>query len=124
MTALPLRVEAHPRGHVAACNGRVELVGARVEPYLVQDGGSHLQAQEVQTQAEEMRRERESRLLAFQREVRERVQRRERARQQQLSEAVRQRAWKETQGSTTLKKRRKVHVRVAKGRYAVHRYYC
>lgn len=108
MTTLPLRVEAHPRGHVAACNGRVELVGARVEPYLLADGGSHLQAQEMQARAEEMRRERESRLLAFQREVRERVQRRERAKQQQLSEAVHQPALKETQRATRLKKRGKV----------------
>ena len=108
MLAFPLRVEAHPRGHVAACNGRVELVGARVEPCLLADGGSYPPAQEMQAKTEEMKREKESRLLAFQREVRERVQRRERARQQQLSEAVRQRAWKETQRATRLKKRGKV----------------
>ena len=83
-----LRVEAHLRGHVALCNGRVELVGARVEPYSLRDGESCAEAQELQTRAEETRREKEERLLAFQRDVRERVQRRERARQQQLSEAA------------------------------------
>jgi len=27
-----LKVEAHPRGHVALCNGRVDIIPARVVP--------------------------------------------------------------------------------------------
>lgn len=82
-----LCVETHLRGHVASCNGRVELVKARVEPHSTRDYGSCSEAQELQAKAEEAQRQKEERLLNFQRAVKERVQRRERARQKQLSEA-------------------------------------
>ena len=82
-------MEAHLRGHVAPCNGRVELVGARVEPHSPGDARSHL-ASEQQAREEDIRREKARILQAFQREVRERVQRKERAKyqQQQLSEPL------------------------------------
>lgn len=83
-----LRVEAHLRGHVASCNGRVELVKARAELNSTQDCRSFSEAQELQARAEEARRQKEERLLSFQRTVKERVQRRERARQKQLSEVA------------------------------------
>lgn len=79
-------METHLRGHVASCNGRVELVKARVEPHSTRDYGSCPEAQELQARAEEAQREKEERLLNFQRAVKERVQRRERARQKQMSE--------------------------------------
>lgn len=82
-----LCVETHLRGHVASCNGRIELVKARVEPHSSRDYGNFREAQELQARAEEAQRQKEERLLNFQRAVKVRVQRRERARQKQLSEA-------------------------------------
>ena len=92
-----LRVEAHPRGHVAPCNGKVALVGARVESHSPVYAENHL-ASEQQAREEDVRREKTRRLQAFQREVRERVQRKERSRhqqQQQLSEPLSQFTWRE-----------------------------
>ena len=86
--ASSLRLEPHLRGHVAACNGRVELVRARAELCSLEDDVILSDGGEVQAREEEARRLKEERLLAFQRDVRERVRRRERARVQQLSEAA------------------------------------
>lgn len=83
-----LRVEPHIRGHIASCNGRVELVKTRVESYTVNDDAVALNAQELQARAEEARRLKEERLLAFQRDVKERVRRKERARLKQISETA------------------------------------
>lgn len=94
-----LRVGTHLRGHVASCNGRVELVRARAEPHSQQDGESCFETQELQARAEEIRKQKEERLLTFQRDVKERVQRRERARQKQLSEAASKPVLKEKQPS-------------------------
>ena len=83
-----LRAEPHLRGHVAACNGRVELVRARAELCSPQDAIIPPDSREIQAKAEERERRKEEQLLAFQRSVRERVQRKERARLQQLSETA------------------------------------
>ena len=83
-----LRIEGHPRGHIASCNGRVELVKARVEPHSLRESVSSLDLQELQARAEETRRRKEECLQAFQRDVRERVKRKERARLKQLSDTA------------------------------------
>lgn len=83
-----LRVEAHIRGHVASCNGRVELVRARAEHHSLSVDQSPVDPLELQARAEQRRRQKEERLLAFQRDVKERVRRKELARQKQLSETV------------------------------------
>ena len=79
-----VRVEPHPRGHIASCNGRVELVQARVEA-CKEPGG---QAREVALREEVIRQEEQEKktkkLVAFQHQVKERVLRRERSKQQQL----------------------------------------
>ena len=80
---------------MASCNGRVELVRARAEPHSLSEGASSVDPQELQDRAEETRRSKEEKLLAFQRGVKERVRRKERARQKQLSETVHRHALEE-----------------------------
>ena len=83
-----VRIEGHLRGHVASCNGRVELVGAIVEPHSCQDSVSSLNLRELQARSEETRRRKKERLLAFQKDVKERVRRREQDRLRQLSDTA------------------------------------
>ena len=88
MASGALRVQPHIRGHIAPCNGRVELVKTRVEPYSLRDDVMALDTRELQARAEEARRQKEAGLLSFQRDVRERVKRKERARLKQVSESA------------------------------------
>lgn len=72
-----LRVSRHPRGHVAQCNGRLELVSARVEQCKVGEGDAVTRAALAEARGRDERERKERRLQSFQREVRERVRKRE-----------------------------------------------
>ncbi|CAI8019237.1 hypothetical protein GBAR_LOCUS11581 [Geodia barretti] len=85
-----LRVQPHIRGHIASCNGRVELVKTQVESYQMGGDVIALDTQELQARGEETRRMKEERLLAFQRDVKERVRRKERARLNKLPQHQRE----------------------------------
>ena len=82
---MSLRVERHPRGHVASCNGRVELVHARAEVCRLPVGEASEMAALVEN-VEKVEREKKCETLrSFQRDVRRRVGQRERSRQRQLA---------------------------------------
>ena len=106
-----IRVVTHLRGHMASCNGRVELVEVRAEQCSLRGSESCLDIQKLQAKAEEIRKLKEERLRTFQRDVQERVQRRERTRQKQLLEATSRHVLKEQRPKAkTPGVRRKVHV--------------
>lgn len=79
---MSLRVESHPRGHVAPCNGRVELVNARVEQCADLSGDNKEVAAATEAWGRAQRERKAERLHRFQREVRARVRERERERRQ------------------------------------------
>ena len=97
-----LRVATHIRGHVASCNGKVELVKARAEQCSVGGSENCLNVQELQAKAEEIRRLKEERLQTFQRDVKERVKRRERTRQKQLLKSASRHVLKEKPPSASI----------------------
>ena len=97
-----LRVATHIRGHVASCNGKVELVKARAEQCSLGVSENYLSVQELQAKAEEVRRLKEERLRIFQRDVKERVKRRERTRQKQLLESASRHVLKQKHPSTSI----------------------
>ena len=51
-----LRVQPHIRGHIASCNGRVELVKTQVESYPMGGDVIALDTQELQARGEESMR--------------------------------------------------------------------
>ena len=100
-----LRVQPHIRGHIASCNGRVELVKTQVESYPMGGDVIALDTQELQARGEETRRMKEERLLAFQRDVKERVRRKERARLNKVSETANTHHIKKETRSSSAKRR-------------------
>ncbi len=90
-----LRVARHPRGHVAGCNGRVELLSAKVEPCREREEDAVKMAALAEARGREERERREKRLQSFQREVRERVRRREKRRQLQVAASAEEAAQSE-----------------------------
>ena len=81
-----LRVERHPRGHVASCNGRVELLNTRVESYakesLVNASENALMV-DVLTKREKEKKAHQ--LESFQKRLKQRVCQRERERQREIA---------------------------------------
>lgn len=71
-----LRVIPHPRGHIASCNGAVDLVQARAERYQDAPWGGREVALLVETRGER-EREKMKELVHFRSQVKERVKRRE-----------------------------------------------
>lgn len=84
-----LRVDRHPRGHVAACNGDLDVVGAVVEQYDNDDlfGNADVTAAKVQEWSEREMEKKAQRLIQFQRRVRSRVSATERLIQQEMATA-------------------------------------
>ena len=82
-----LRVERHPRGHIAACNGRLEIVNARVESCTTnyRPGNASENAQKFDTWARRERERKAYQLESFQRRVKHRVCQRERERQREIA---------------------------------------
>lgn len=81
-----LRVERHPRGHVASCNGRVELLNPRVESCINESPSNAAENAlmiEVWTQREVERKA--NQLESFQKRVKNRVCQRERERQREIA---------------------------------------
>ena len=86
-----LRANRHPRGHIAHCNGKIELVKARVEQCVESPGNAVKMACLVEANCREEVTRKAHKLLIFQRDVKDRVRMHERARQQRAvssSEAV------------------------------------
>ena len=82
-----LRVERHPRGHVASCNGRVELLNTRVEPYKALSGEASENATMMDMLAKKERERKAHQLESFQKRVKHRVFQREREKQLEMATA-------------------------------------
>ena len=84
-SVIRLRVEPHPRGHIASCNGNREQVAAFAEPCAVGlDSRNKALAME-----ERMRREREKKrqkILDFQRRMKKGLSQKEKAWKQMMAE--------------------------------------
>lgn len=81
-----LRVERHPRGHVASCNGQVELLSTRVESCFNHSPGNASQtALLVETLSRKERERKAQQLETFQKRVKHRVTQRERERQREIA---------------------------------------
>ena len=80
-----VRVEPHLRGHIASCNGRLELVQARVEASREPGGWAREVALKEEVTRQEEQDKKAKRLLTFQHQVKQRVLQRERSKQQQLA---------------------------------------
>lgn len=81
-----LRVERHPRGHIAACNGRVELLNTRVESYSEnRPGNASENALKVDAWTRSENERKAHQLESFQRRVKYRVFQRERERQREIA---------------------------------------
>ena len=80
-----LRVERHPRGHVASCNGKVELLSTRVVSCTDPSGNAAENAvmMDVWTRREKERKAQQ--LESFQRRVKHRVSQREREKQREMA---------------------------------------
>lgn len=72
-----LRVIPHPRGHIASCNGAVDLVQARAERYQDAPWGGREVALLVETRGEREREKKMKELVHFRSQVKERVKKRE-----------------------------------------------
>lgn len=82
---MAVRVERHPRGHIASCNGRVELVNARAEVCPASCGEASDRAAWVDGVEKEERQRKTEMLRSFQRDVKRRVALREQAKQRQIA---------------------------------------
>ena len=82
---MALRVERHPRGHIASCNGRVELVNARAEVCRVPCREASDMAAWVDGVEKEERQRKIKMLRSFQRDVKRRVALQEQAKQRQIA---------------------------------------
>ena len=80
-----LRVERHPRGHVASCNGRVELLNTRVVSCTdpSENAAENALMMDVWGRREKERKAQE--LESFQRRVKHRVSQREREKQREMA---------------------------------------
>lgn len=81
-----LRVERHPRGHIAACNGRVEILNTRVESCTnYRLGNASENALKFDAWARRENERKAYQLENFQRRVKHRVCQRERERQREIA---------------------------------------
>ena len=81
-----LRVERHPRGHIAACNGRLEILNTRVESCTNYRLGKALEnAQKFDEWARREKERKTYQLESFQRKVKHRVCQRERERLREIA---------------------------------------
>ena len=81
-----LRVERHPRGHIAACNGRLEILNTRVESCTnYRPGNASENAQKFDACARRERERKAYQLESFQKRVKHRVCQRERERQREIA---------------------------------------
>ena len=80
---MTLRVDRHPRGHVAPCNGDIGLVGASV--VQCSEENSSWTASQVQKWGERELEKKAQRLIQFQRSVKDRVNTRERLVQRKMA---------------------------------------
>ena len=80
-----LRVERHPRGHIASCNGRVELLNTKVVSCTdpSRNAAENALLMDVLGRREKERKAQE--LESFQRRVKHRVSQREREKQQEIA---------------------------------------
>ena len=81
-----LRVERHLRGHIAACNGKVELLNTKVEPCVDSRPGNASEAALIVDLWARREKERKAHQLeSFQKRVRHRVSQREKERQREIA---------------------------------------
>ena len=81
-----LKVESHPRGHIAACNGKVELLNTKIEPCVGNRLGNASEAALIVDLWTRREKERKAQQLeSFQKKVRHRVTQRERERQREIA---------------------------------------
>ena len=80
-----LRVERHPRGHVASCNGRVELLNTRVVSCIdsSESAADNAHVMEVWSRREKERKDHQ--LESFQKRLKHRVIQREREKQREIA---------------------------------------
>ena len=80
----PLRIEPHPRGHIASCNGRINNVGVRVEHSYDAPENAVQTAAVFQDWSRKEKERKVQELARFQKNVKSRVLEKEKAKQQQL----------------------------------------
>lgn len=80
-----LKIQPHIRGHVSSCNGRVDLVGAKVEQCQDHIQSASNVASEIETQLQREREKKKKGLAKFQKRVKQRAFEWERTKQLQLA---------------------------------------
>ena len=80
-----LRVERHPRGHIASCNGRVELLNTRVVSCTDPSRKATEKALLMDVLARREKERKAQELENFQKRVKHRVSQREREKQQEIA---------------------------------------
>ena len=80
-----LRVERHPRGHIASCNGKVELLNTRVVSCSDPSGNAAENALMMDVWARREKERKAQELESFQRRVKHRVSQREREKQREMA---------------------------------------
>ncbi len=80
-----LRVERHPRGHVASCNGRVELLNTRVVSCTDPSTKATENALLMDVLARREKERKAQELESFQKRVKHRVSQREKEKQREIA---------------------------------------
>ena len=80
-----LKIQPHIRGHVSSCNGRVDLVGVKVEQCQEHIQNASNIATEVEAQVQRERERKKIELAKFQKRVKQRAFEWERTKQLQLA---------------------------------------